>query len=92
MESNPLLLGYSHDTKNKVMISYAMYLLTGQTLLVKSIKVATVKLYVKAVVDYFTSKDQFNPTLTTKGEQLVKLEDLYKEGIRWKKCPIALNL
>ena len=87
MESNPLLLGYSHDTKNKVMISYAMYLLTGQTLLVKSIKVATVKLYVKAVVDYFTSKDQFNPTLTTKGEQLVKLEDLYKEGIRWEKMP-----
>ena len=87
MESNPLLLGYSHDTKNKVMISYAMYLLTGQTLLAKSIKVATVKLYVKAVVDYFTTKDQFNPTLTTKGEHLVKLEDLYKEGICWEKMP-----
>ena len=58
--SNPLLQGYSHKSKNDVIISYAMYLLTGQTLLAKSIRVATVKLYLKAVADYFLANEQLN--------------------------------
>ena len=52
------------------MISYALYLLTGHTLLSKSIRVATVKLYLKAVVDYFGEHRHFNPTLDEKGNKL----------------------
>ena len=79
--------GCCHQTKNHVMISYALYLLTGQTLLAKSIKVATVKLYLKAVVDYFGEHRQFNPTLDEKGNKLQVLESLYHEGSRWEKMP-----
>ena len=85
--SNPLLQGYSHKSKNDVIISYAMYLLTGQTLLAKSIKVATVKLYLKAVADFFLADEQFNPTLDQKGGKLPTLESVYHEGNRWEKMP-----
>ena len=64
------------------MISYALYLLTGQTLLAKPIKVATVKLYLKAVVDYFGEHRQFNSTLDEKRNKLQVLESLYCEGSR----------
>ena len=87
LQDNPLLLGLCQDSKNEIMVSYATYLLTGNTLLAKSIKVATAKLYVKAVVDYFTSRKQFNPTLTDKGEKIQALEKVWTEGIRWEKMP-----
>ena len=64
-----------------------MYLLTGQTLLAKSIRVATVKLYLKAVADYFLANEQFNPTLDQKGGKLPTLESIYHEGNRWEKMP-----
>ena len=87
LQANPLLLGFCQDSKNEIMVSYAAYLLTGNTLLAKSIKVATAKLYVKAVVDYFTSRKQFNPTLTDKGEKIQALDKVWIEGIRWEKMP-----
>ena len=69
------------------MISYALFLLTGHTLLAKSIRVATVKLYLKAVTDYFGEHRQFNPTLDEKGNKLEVLESVYREGSRWEKMP-----
>ena len=87
LQDNPLLLGFCQDSKNEIMVSYAVYLLTGNTLLAKSIKVATAKLYVKAVVDYFTARKQFNPTLTDKGEKIQALDKVWIEGICWEKMP-----
>ena len=69
-----------------------MYLLTGQTLLAKSIRVATVKLYLKAVADYFLVNEQFNLTLDQKDGKLPTLESVYHEGNCWEKCPTDQNL
>ena len=66
------------------MVSYVAYLLTGHTLLAKSIKVATAKLYVKAVVRFFAARKQFNPTLTENCEKIQALDRFWTEGVRWE--------
>ena len=68
------------------MVSYAAYLLTGHTLLVISVKVATAKLYVKAIVSFFTARKQFNPTLTENCEKIQALDRFWSEGIC---CPLT---
>ena len=87
LRSNPLLLGFRHETKNNIMVAYATFLLTGQNLMVKSIKVSTVKLYLKAVSDYFYDNKQFNPTLDEIGAQPRRLRAVYHEALRWEQMP-----
>ena len=55
LSENPFLIGVSSEDKNVVMASYATYLLTGHTLLCKSILVGTVKRYIAAVSELFLS-------------------------------------
>ena len=71
------------------MVSYAACILTGHTLLAKSIKVATAKLYVKAVVRLFAARKQFNPTLTENCEKIQALDRFWSEGIC---CSLTLKM
>ena len=84
---NPLLEGFSHETKVTILASYAAYLLSGATILAISIRVGTVKLYLKAVADYFHDHRKFNPTLDETGAQPELLRSLYHEASRWEKMP-----
>ena len=84
---NPLLLKCCHQTKNDVIVSYALFLLSGNTLLAKSIKVGTAKTYIKAVSDYFLKNHQFNPAVDESGAIPHELDKVYKEAKRWESMP-----
>ena len=52
LEKNPLLLQFTHRTQNEIIVAYALYLLSGHTLLAKSIRVDIAKAFIKAVSNY----------------------------------------
>ena len=68
-------------------MAYALYLLSGHTLLAKSIRVDTAKAYIKAVSDYFKRNQQFNPALDKTGAIPPELDKVYKEAKRWESMP-----
>ena len=82
LQNNPLLLRFRHQTKNDVIVSYAIFLLSGHTLLAKSIKVGTAKQYIKAVSDYLRKNNQFNPAVDESGALPHDLDKIYKEAKR----------
>ena len=69
------------------MVAYATFLLTGESLLSRAIKVSTVKLYLKAVADYFRLHKEFNPTLDAIGAMPRRLGALFHEASRWEQMP-----
>ena len=69
------------------MASYCTYLLIGHTLLAKSIRVGTAKLYLKAIVQLFPKHD-WDPTLDiTTGVQAQRITDVFHEAQRWESMP-----
>ena len=87
LQDNPLLLKFRHQTKNDIITAYALFLLAGQTLLAKSIRVDTAKCYIKAVSDYFKKNHQFNPAVDETGAIPQELDKTYKEAKRWESMP-----
>ena len=84
---NPLLLKFSHQSKNDVITAFAVFLLSGHSLLAKSIKVNTAKCYIKSVSDYFQKNNQFNPAIDESGATPNDLDKVYKEAKRWESMP-----
>ena len=87
LQDNPLLLRFRHQTKNDVIVSFAIYLLSGHTLLARSIKVGTAKQYIKAVSDYFSMNNQFNPAVDESGNLPHELNKVFREAKRWESMP-----
>ena len=69
------------------MVAYVTFLLTGESLLSRAIKVSTVKLYLKTVADYFRLQKEFNPTLDAIGAMPRRLSALFHEASRWEQMP-----
>ena len=82
-----MLLKFTHRTQNEIIVAYALYLLSGHTLLAKSIRTDTAKAYIKAVSDYFKRNQQFNPALDKTGAIPPDLDKVYKEAKRWESMP-----
>ena len=82
-----MLLKFRHKTKNDIITAYALFLLSGQTLLAKSIRVDTAKGYIKAVTDYFKKNHQFNPAVDETGAIPLELDKTFKEASRWESMP-----
>ena len=87
LQGNPLLLNFRHETQNDIIVAFALYLLTGNTLLARSIKVNTAKAYIKAVSDHFHKNHQFNPAVDKTGAIPLDLDRVYKKAQRWKSMP-----
>ena len=87
LQGNPLLLNFRHETQNDIIVAFALYLLTGNTLLARSIKVNTAKAYIKAVSDFFHKNHQFNPAVDKTGAIPLDLDRVYKEAQRWESMP-----
>ena len=80
-------MGLDQDNRTKVMAFYATHLATGATILAITIKVATIKYYIKAVNELFLSYKKPNYLLNDSGKQAKKITDLLKEAERWEKVP-----
>ena len=70
-----------------MMASYATFLLLGHTLLCMSIKVGTVKLYLKATTKLFLEHNQWDPTIVRTGSTAPVLQAVYHEAQRWEAMP-----
>ena len=88
---NYTLMGLDQDNRTKVMASYVAHLTTGATILAITIKVATIKHYMKAVKELLLNHKQSNPLLNNSGKQAKKINDILKEAKRWEKSPIVRN-
>ena len=69
------------------MASYATFLLTGNTLLCKSILVGTVKRYLTAVSELFLANSHWDPCITQGGSTAPILKSVYREAKRWESMP-----
>lgn len=63
---NPLFINITQEDNYLVMACYATHLLAGNTLLYKSIKAATAKLYIKAVKNFLLIIINGTPVLSNK--------------------------
>ena len=75
-----MLLKFTHRTQNEIIVDYVLYLLSGHTLLARSIRVDAAKAYNKAVSDYFKRNQQFSPALDKTGAIPSDLDKVYKEA------------
>ena len=86
-QDNPFLSGFSQVTRNLIMAAYAIFLISGQNLVCRTIRSGTVKQYLSAVTKLFTNADIMDPCLDKYGTTNKYLKAVYKEAVRWESIP-----
>ena len=69
------------------MACYTVHLVSGQTLLCKTIKSGTVKRYLAAAAELSIPAKMMNPTLDIMGNQSAYIKNIIKECQRWESMP-----
>jgi hypothetical protein len=79
-----LLESHPQRTKNFIMSCYVLHLTLGHNLLCKTLKAATIRLYIYSVVSLFTDAGLPDPTLNVNNKKFAMISDILTETERWE--------
>ena len=84
LDTNVSLKGFTQVVRNVIMACYVAHLASGQTLLCRSIKMCTIRKYLKATSDLSIPFQMMNPTVDIQAKESKFIKDILHETHRWE--------
>ena len=87
LDTNVALQGFTQIVRNIIMACYTAQLVSGQTLMCRTIKTLTIKKHLKATTYLSLPFQMMNTTLNLLGNQSKYIGDILHEATRWESMP-----